>query len=101
MNDREGEIAARFAEAERVRWRFLDGVRDDPVRLAAGWERRFVVERVRARDAVELYRGLGFEAESDPLRAADLPIGCDACQLAALLALEVVYTRKTQREGVV
>ncbi len=96
MKDADAKIAARFAAAEAERFRFLEGLKPDPARIDAGWERRFVIEGVRAREAVVLYRELGFEAESDPLKATDLPDGCDTCQLAALLALEVVYTRRRQ-----
>jgi hypothetical protein len=97
VSDRDTEIAARFAAAEAERLRFLEGLTPDPARTHAGWERRFVIEGTRAREAVALYRELGFEAESDPLKATDLPDGCDTCQLAALLALEVVYTRRRQQ----
>ena len=87
MSPREAAVAARFAAAEAERSRFVAGLEPNPARIATGWERRFAIEGPRAREAIVLYRAMGFEAESDPLTRADLPDGCESCQLAALLGL--------------
>ncbi|MEO8197069.1 MAG: hypothetical protein ABI689_10130 [Thermoanaerobaculia bacterium] len=66
----------------------------DPVRTAAGWERRFIADGPRAAEAVALYEALGFEVAADPLSGLDLPADCTDCQLATLLAFKTIYTRK-------
>ena len=65
----------------------------DPERLARGWERRFVVEGARVEEMLRLYRELGFQAEADPLRPADVDQACADCRLVAALRFQVIYTR--------
>ena len=66
----------------------------DPVRVAAGWERRFVADGKRADEAVALYHSLGFEAVADPIRQEELRPGCDDCRVVTLLNFKTIYTRK-------
>jgi hypothetical protein len=68
------------------------GIRPDPARLAAGWERRFVADPARAEEAVKLYAALGYEVCADPVRPEDLDEGCDACLLAS--HFKTIYTRR-------
>lgn len=70
----------------------------DPVRLAAGWERRFLADGPRAAEAVALYEALGFEVEAVALSGNDLPTDCTDCQLATLLAFKTIYTRKAKEK---
>lgn len=69
------------------------GLRPDPARLAAGWQRRFVTDETRAAEAVELYEQLGFEAVADPVSANEVGEQCDDCRLLAMLRFRTVYTR--------
>ncbi|HEX9885803.1 MAG TPA: hypothetical protein VGA70_04915 [Longimicrobiales bacterium] len=69
-------------------------IRPDPARLADGWERRFIADAGRAREAVELYGELGYEVVADDVRPGDLPEGCEACQLVAALRFKSIYTRR-------
>lgn len=69
-------------------------VKPDPERLAAGWERRFVVGPGRAEEAVQLYRELGFDVAADPVRPEQLGPQCHGCTLTALLQLKTIYTRR-------
>jgi hypothetical protein len=66
----------------------------DPARAAAGWERRFVADGARAEEMIRLYRELGFEVETDPVRAEELTGPCEGCRVVALLRFQVVYTRR-------
>ena len=67
----------------------------DPARLAAGWERRFVIERPRVAELLRLYEASGYEAVADPLRAdASQDEGCAACPVAGALEFCMVYTRR-------
>jgi len=66
----------------------------DPDRLAAGWERRFVVEARRAEEFVRLYESLGFEVCADAVRRDQIRGDCDDCRLALLLDYRAIYTRR-------
>lgn len=79
------------AEAARVA---AEGrIRPDPARLAAGWERRFVVEVRRVDEYVRLYESAGFEVAVDSVLPEQVEEECGDC--AAMLALEfkTIYTR--------
>lgn len=67
--------------------------RTNPVRAAAGWKRRFIVEQGRVPEFVELYRALGYEVEADPA-GSQLQASCEACALAAALRFAIIYTRR-------
>ena len=67
--------------------------------LGDGWERRFVADRARADEALEIYRGLGLESMACPGTAEDLPQGCDDCELAT--GFWVVYTRRVSSSDAV
>ena len=69
-------------------------LRPDPARVADGWERRFIADAARTREACELYESLGFEVVADPLRAGELGEECDDCLLVALAQFRTIYTRR-------
>ena len=69
----------------------------DPARLDAGWERRFVIERGRARDLVGLYEAAGFEVAVDPVAPELLQDDCSDCRLISQLEFVSVYTRRLLR----
>jgi len=66
----------------------------DPQLLAEGWERRFMTDGARAREAVELYAALGYEVRAEPVRREDVADDCEDCQLLMLLQFATIYTRK-------
>ncbi|UCF40185.1 MAG: hypothetical protein JSW43_10645 [Gemmatimonadota bacterium] len=66
----------------------------DPQRLADGWERRFIADGERAKEAMELYAELGYEVCADPLRPEDMADDCEDCKLLMLLQFKTIYTRK-------
>ena len=67
--------------------------RPDPRLVAEGWERRFLAEPARIREAIELYSSLGFEVRAEPVTSADLSEECGECVLATATYL-TIYTRK-------
>ena len=69
-------------------------VRPDPARIAAGWERRFVVERARAADFARLYEEAGFEVALDPVAPEQLDDECDGCRIVFHLEYVSLYTRR-------
>jgi hypothetical protein len=69
-------------------------IRPDPARLAAGWERRFVIERPRAADLARLYEESGFEVALDPVAPELLEDDCTDCRLVARLEYVMLYTRR-------
>ena len=71
-----------------------DQLRADPARLAEGWERRFVADALRAKEAVEVYQQLGFEVAADPIRVEDVDSVCTDCRVATLLGFRMIYTRR-------
>ena len=69
-------------------------IRPDPARLAAGWERRFVIERSRAGDLARLYEAMRLEVALDPVAPELLEEDCTDCRLVAALEYVTLYTRK-------
>jgi hypothetical protein len=65
--------------------------------IAAGWERRFIADMLRAKEVTALYRSLGFEVHTEPLKPAELDPQCSDCQLAACHTYVTIYTRKARR----
>ena len=90
-------VAGRLAgivRAEALRADAEERIRPDPARLAAGWERRFVIERARAADLVALYERSGFEVATDPVAPELLADECTDCRLVSALAFVQLYTRR-------
>jgi hypothetical protein len=65
---------------------------------AAGWQRRFIADPVRAKEATALYHSLGFEVHVEPLARPDLSPDCTDCQLVACQLYVIIYTRKRPAE---
>lgn len=88
------DAAARIAadEARRLRWEAQ--IRPNPQRVAAGWERRFLADPARAREAAEIYAAMGFEVALDPVRPEDLEEGCTDCALVTAAGFRMIYTRR-------
>jgi hypothetical protein len=59
-----------------------------------GWERRFVADANRAREAVALYQAAGFEVRTVPAGPEDFDTGCEPCELVQRGAFQVIYTRR-------
>lgn len=72
----------------------------DPARVAAGWERRFVTDASRAREAMDLYEELGYEVCADPVQAESLQDECRDCWLVTQLRFVTIYTRTKGQEGI-
>ena len=66
----------------------------DPKLLAEGWERRFMADAERAREAVQLYEELGYEVRTEAVRSEDVADDCEDCQLLMLLKFQTIYTRR-------
>lgn len=66
----------------------------DPALVAQGWERRFMADPVRAREAKRLYSELGFEVHCAQIKPAELSEVCGDCALETCLAYVTIYTRK-------
>ena len=71
----------------------------DPQRIADGWERRFIADPQRAKEATDLYTELGFEVCADPVRSDELGEDCEDCRLLAQLRFKTIYTRKMKKDG--
>ena len=68
----------------------------DPALVAEGWERRFIADSVRAEEAIELYRQLGYEVRAKRVRQGELAGECADCELLMFLGFRTIYTRKRQ-----
>ena len=86
---------ASLVRGEALRSDAADRIRPDPARLAAGWERRFVIEKGRAADLALLYVKSGFEVAQDPVSPELLEDECVDCRLVAQLEYVSVYTRRS------
>ena len=80
--------------AEALRTEAGGRIRPDPARLAAGWERRFVIERPRAADLARLYEESGYEVAQDPVPPELVDDECVDCRLVAQLEYVTLYTRR-------
>jgi hypothetical protein len=58
------------------------------------WERRFVADPARAREAVELYTRAGFEVRVEKLSPDELREECAPCWLVQAGLFRVIYTRR-------
>ena len=85
---------ASLVRAEALRDEAAGRIRPDPARIAAGWERRFVIERGRAADLARLYVQAAFEVEMDPVPPELLDDECVDCRLVVQLDYVSLYTRK-------
>jgi hypothetical protein len=83
-----------IVEQEARRTLSVAALQGDPVLLADGWERRFMTDGARAREAVELYASLGYEVRAEPVRREDVADDCEDCQLVMLLKFATIYTRR-------
>jgi hypothetical protein len=88
------ESLAHLVEQEARRFLSAQQLEGDPARLADGWERRFIADAQRAREAMELYERLGYEVCADPVTADEVGEDCVDCQLLAALQFKVIYTRR-------
>ena len=68
----------------------------DPTLVAEGWERRFIADSVRAEEAIELYRQLGYVVRAERVRRGELAGECADCELLMFLDFRTIYTRKRQ-----
>lgn len=64
-----------------------------------GWERRFIADMARAREAVELYTRAGFEVRAEPAIPDDLREECESCWLVKAGLFKVIYTRRPPPSG--
>ena len=83
-----------LVRGEALRSEAGERIRPDPARLAAGWERRFVIERSRATDLARLYEESGHEVALDPVAPELLQDDCSDCRLVARLEYVMLYTRR-------
>jgi hypothetical protein len=66
----------------------------DPALVAEGWERRFIADPFRAKEALELYAQLGYEVRAEPVRPVELGGDCEDCRVVTLFQFKTIYTRK-------
>lgn len=90
---------ASLVRAEALRDEAAGRIRPDPARIAAGWERRFVIEKGRAADLTRLYAQAGFEVVQDPVPPELLDDECVDCRLIVQLEYVSLYTRRPGSAG--
>lgn len=66
----------------------------DPELVAQGWERRFMADAAKAKEATHLYSELGFDVHAEPVKPAELSEACGGCRLVACRAYVTIYTRR-------
>ena len=94
------EGAARTSESSRGKNRAQQGLPlhpdleypADPAMTAAGWQRRFMTDRLRLKEHLQLYEQSGFEVQIVPLKRTDLHDDCESCYLATQFFV-TIYTR--------
>jgi len=66
----------------------------DPALVAQGWERRFIADEQRAKEAMDLYSQLGFDVRAEPVRPEEMHEDCDDCKTVVAFRFVTIYTRK-------
>ncbi|MCP4806912.1 MAG: cyclohexa-1,5-dienecarbonyl-CoA hydratase [Proteobacteria bacterium] len=72
------------------------GVLTSEVLVAEGWQRRFLADESRAREAQEMYSSSGFEVHLQRLMPDDFGEKCQDCAASVCTSYVVVYTRKPE-----
>jgi hypothetical protein len=88
------ERLAGMVRGEALRAEAESRIKPDPARIAAGWERRFVIEKPRAADLARQYEQAGFEVALDPVAPELLEDECSGCRLVFQLEYVSIYTRR-------
>lgn len=94
QRDSTAETLGRLVEQEARRFLSAEQIEGDPARIADGWQRRFIADARRAKEATELYERLGYEVCADPVKPEEVGTDCGDCQLLAALQFKVIYTRR-------
>jgi hypothetical protein len=66
----------------------------DPELVAQGWERRFMADARRVKEAIDLYTEMGYEIHTVPLQPVELADDCEGCRLVVAFQFQNIYTRK-------
>ncbi len=61
---------------------------------AEGWQRRYLADEHRAREALELYSSLGFDVRAEKLDASHFGPQCGECSLTVCTSYVLIYTRR-------
>ena len=64
----------------------------------AGWQRRVITDRDRARELGEVYRTAGFDVRVTTAIPEDFAESCEPCPLVRAGVLHIVYTRRPAGE---
>jgi hypothetical protein len=70
----------------------------DPKLAEKGWERRFMADPSRAKEASSIYRELGFEVRSEEILPSELSVLCGDCRLATCRSYVTIYTRRAPQQ---
>lgn len=85
---------SRIVEQEAHRVLTEAHLEPDPELVAQGWERRFMADARRAKEAVELYKEMGYEVHTQPVQPVELADDCDGCRLVVAFQFQTIYTRR-------
>ena len=62
--------------------------------VAEGWQRRFMADPARLKEATQLYTEMGFEVRAETIQPTELSEVCGSCRVATCHAYVTIYTRK-------
>ena len=68
----------------------------DPELIADGWERRFVADGSRVKEALDLYTEMGLDTRAEPVKQDQMAEKCEGCHIHMMLNFKTIYTRKKQ-----
>jgi hypothetical protein len=63
---------------------------------AAGWQRRFEVDAMRAKELTDLYSELCYEVTTCSIEPEEIGAACAGCAVVACQRYVAVYTRRSQ-----
>ncbi len=75
------------------------GLMTNPALAAEGWQRRYLADESRAKEAEETYRAAGFEVLLHRLKPDDFGDKCVDCAASVCASYVVVYTRRPRPQA--
>lgn len=89
-----GEDSPQETSAIRVSLPDEGGIHRNRELEAEGWERRYLAEPDRAKEAVAMYSSLGYEVKEHKIQPDEFSAACGECPSMVCRTHVMIYTRK-------
>ena len=89
-----GDHSPQEASALRVSLPDEEGIHRNLELEAEGWEKRYLAEPDRAKEAVAMYSSLGYEVKEHKIQPDEFSSACGECPSMVCRTYVMIYTRK-------